>query len=273
MFETLTLVPLFPGKNELDMIHRIHNIMGTPPQHVLDRFKKHASHLDFNFPQKAGTGIEKLLPHVSADCIDLLKQLLIYDPEKRISSDQILQHEYFRDMVEMEKQREFQSTLNSTRPSPTFSHLNNSLTHDQEKRSTFHHDKNHHQQTISKKMKNAHVTASKFPAVNLNLKVEGIFKQNHNDTSTEEEYEKGGMLPPLKSKAPSIHVETKLSFNTMHHPMNNLINHPIKKKDELKKLNTIAIKPSLSNHYLYKKSMKNSLLHQPDHLIMGKKLF
>ena len=40
MFEILTLVPLFPGKNELDMIHRIHNILGTPPQHVLDRFKR-----------------------------------------------------------------------------------------------------------------------------------------------------------------------------------------------------------------------------------------
>ena len=41
MFEVLTLVPLFPGKNELDMIHRIHNILGTPPQKILDRFKRY----------------------------------------------------------------------------------------------------------------------------------------------------------------------------------------------------------------------------------------
>jgi len=266
MFEILTLVPLFPGKNELDMIHKIHSVLGTPSQHVLDRFKKHASHLDFNFPQKAGSGLEKLLSHVSPDCLDLLKQLLIYDPEKRITSEQVLQHEYFRDMVEMEKQREFQSTLSSTRPSPTFTHLNNSLTQDQEKRTTFHHDKIPQQQANPKKMKNGHVTASKFPSMNVNVKVEGIFKQSHyNDISTEEENHHGGMLPPLKGKASNIHMETKLSFNTMHHPI------IPKKKEDFKKLNTIAIKPSISNQYLYKK--KNPYMQQPDQLVMGKKIF
>jgi renal tumor antigen len=39
-FEIISLFPLFPGNNELDQIHRIHNILGTPNQRVLDRFKK-----------------------------------------------------------------------------------------------------------------------------------------------------------------------------------------------------------------------------------------
>ena len=30
-FEVLSLFPLFPGDNELDQIHKIHNILGTPP--------------------------------------------------------------------------------------------------------------------------------------------------------------------------------------------------------------------------------------------------
>lgn len=38
MFEILSLFPLFPGKDELDQVHRIHNIMGTPKQDVLDQF-------------------------------------------------------------------------------------------------------------------------------------------------------------------------------------------------------------------------------------------
>ena len=29
-FEVLTLTPLFPGTNELDQVHKIHNILGTP---------------------------------------------------------------------------------------------------------------------------------------------------------------------------------------------------------------------------------------------------
>ncbi len=39
-YEILTLVPLFPGNNELDMIHRIHNVLGTPHNRVLERFKR-----------------------------------------------------------------------------------------------------------------------------------------------------------------------------------------------------------------------------------------
>jgi len=41
MFEILTLYPLFPGNNELNMVHRIHKILGTPDPKVLERFKKY----------------------------------------------------------------------------------------------------------------------------------------------------------------------------------------------------------------------------------------
>jgi len=136
MFEILTLVPLFPGKNELDMIHRIHNILGTPSQNVLDRFQSHASHMEFNFPQKVGTGIDKLLPHVTPDCLDLLKQMLIYDPEKRITAEQILHHEYFRDLLIADRQKEFQTTLNSARMSPGFQQYQNNNSNDFDKSSS-----------------------------------------------------------------------------------------------------------------------------------------
>lgn len=52
MFEIIALYPLFPGSNELDQVHRIHNIMGTPNPKVLDRFRRHASHMEINFPHK-----------------------------------------------------------------------------------------------------------------------------------------------------------------------------------------------------------------------------
>mmetsp|Transcript_3771 Transcript_3771/g.3212 ORF Transcript_3771/g.3212 Transcript_3771/m.3212 type:complete len:158 (-) Transcript_3771:909-1382(-) len=49
-FEILSLFPLFPGNNELDQIHKIHNILGTPSKDILEKFKKQSSHMDFNFP-------------------------------------------------------------------------------------------------------------------------------------------------------------------------------------------------------------------------------
>ncbi len=39
-FEVLSLFPLFPGNNELDQINKIHNILGTPPQEMIENFQK-----------------------------------------------------------------------------------------------------------------------------------------------------------------------------------------------------------------------------------------
>ena len=102
MFEVLSLFPLFPGTNELDQIQKIHNVLGTPAPEVLGKFKRSA-HMNFNFPQKTGTGIEKLLPNGSPDAIDLIKKLLIYNPDERYSAGQALKHPYFREFREAEK--------------------------------------------------------------------------------------------------------------------------------------------------------------------------
>lgn len=73
MFEIIALFPLFPGKDELDQVHKIHKVLGSPNQEILERFKKRASHMEFNFPVEKGTGIDKYLQHVSKECIDLIK--------------------------------------------------------------------------------------------------------------------------------------------------------------------------------------------------------
>jgi len=48
-FEMLSMFPLFPGNNELDQINKIHNIIGTPSQEILEYFSKHATHMEINF--------------------------------------------------------------------------------------------------------------------------------------------------------------------------------------------------------------------------------
>ncbi|CAD8190885.1 unnamed protein product [Paramecium octaurelia] len=102
MFEIIALFPLFPGTNELDQIHKIHNILGTPSPKVFDRFRKQATHMEINFPSKHGSGIERLLQGQTKECIDLIKMLLVYDPEERITAQAALKHEYFRELYEAE---------------------------------------------------------------------------------------------------------------------------------------------------------------------------
>ena len=89
---------MFPGKNELDQIKKIHNVLGTPNEEKFKEFQNHASHMQINFPQKEGTGIDSLLPHVSETCKDLIKKLLIYDEEQRLTASQALSHSYFKDV-------------------------------------------------------------------------------------------------------------------------------------------------------------------------------
>lgn len=91
-FEVLSLFPLFPGTNELDQVNKIHNILGTPPSNILNKFKQHASHMDFNFPKKEGTGIHKLIPHISEECRDFITKLLAYNPDDRLNAEQALKH-------------------------------------------------------------------------------------------------------------------------------------------------------------------------------------
>lgn len=67
--------------------------------------------MDFNFPKKMGTGIKNLIPHATPDCVDLIEQLLKYNPEERITASEALGHSYFRDLLESEVQKELSSSL------------------------------------------------------------------------------------------------------------------------------------------------------------------
>jgi len=94
----LSLFPLFPGNNEKDQIHKIHNILGTPPRDILERFHKHASHMDFNFAPTVGTGICQLIPHISPECQDVISKLLAYNPDDRLTARQALNSPCFKEL-------------------------------------------------------------------------------------------------------------------------------------------------------------------------------
>lgn len=106
MFEITSLYPLFPGTNEVDQISRIHKVLGTPSEEILQKFRsKGASHISFDFPLQKGIGIPQLITHAPADCIDLIEKMLKYDASERITSREAMRHPYFKDVREAEAKR------------------------------------------------------------------------------------------------------------------------------------------------------------------------
>lgn len=100
LYEIVSRAPLFPGADELDQLHRIHNIMGTPTQKVLRHMLGHrVSSLKYNFPPKEGSGFRHLIPNISEKCFELINLMLAYDPDRRLNSADALKHPFFDNVV------------------------------------------------------------------------------------------------------------------------------------------------------------------------------
>ncbi|GJT01573.1 cyclin-dependent kinase G-2 isoform X1 [Tanacetum coccineum] len=117
MAELLSKQPLFNGKTEFDQIDKIFKILGTPNETIWPgysklpgvkvNFVKHQYNLlRRKFPATSFTGS----PVLSDAGFDLLNKLLTYDPEKRITADAALNHEWFRE-VPLPKSKDFMPTF------------------------------------------------------------------------------------------------------------------------------------------------------------------
>ncbi|CAL5349729.1 hypothetical protein CsSME_00036758 [Camellia sinensis var. sinensis] len=117
MAELLAKGPLFNGKTEFDQLDKIFRILGTPNETIWPGFSKlpgvkvnFVKHqynlLRRKFPATSFTGS----PVLSDAGFDLLNQLLTYDPEKRITAEDALKHEWFRE-VPLPKSKEFMPTF------------------------------------------------------------------------------------------------------------------------------------------------------------------
>ncbi|NXP05142.1 CDK3 kinase, partial [Thinocorus orbignyianus] len=92
--EMVTRKPLFPGDSEIDQLFRIFRTLGTPTEVTwpgvtqLPDYKR-------DFPRWARKEVKEIVPNLDRDGRDLLVQLLLYDPSRRISAKAALGHQYF----------------------------------------------------------------------------------------------------------------------------------------------------------------------------------
>ncbi|KAI3844695.1 hypothetical protein MKW92_009872 [Papaver armeniacum] len=105
MAELLSKEPLFNGKTEVDQLDKIFKTLGTPSETIWPGFselpgakvkfaKQQYNLLRKKFPPTAFTGS----PVLSDAGFDLLNRLLTYDPAKRITAEEAVNHEWFREV-------------------------------------------------------------------------------------------------------------------------------------------------------------------------------
>ncbi|XP_071836827.1 serine/threonine-protein kinase ICK-like [Apostichopus japonicus] len=96
MAELYTLRPLFPGTSELDEIFRICSILGTPTKDEWQDGHQLAARMNFRFPTCVPTHLRSLIPNASKDGIQLMIDMMLWNPQKRPSAAQSLRYSYFQ---------------------------------------------------------------------------------------------------------------------------------------------------------------------------------
>ncbi|KAL6547705.1 hypothetical protein OROHE_009410 [Orobanche hederae] len=96
MAELFTLRPLFPGSSEADEIYKICCIIGSPTKIEWSQGLELASAINYQFPQVAGVHLSAVMPGVSQDAINFISSLCSWDPCKRPTAMEALQHPFFQ---------------------------------------------------------------------------------------------------------------------------------------------------------------------------------
>ena len=81
---------------QADEIYKICSVMGTPTQQTWPEGMKLAAQMKFSFPQFSATPLQKLIPNASPEAIDLMTAMCHWDPAKRPTAVQALQHPFFQ---------------------------------------------------------------------------------------------------------------------------------------------------------------------------------
>ncbi|KAI6204124.1 hypothetical protein M3Y94_00635900 [Aphelenchoides besseyi] len=96
MAELYMLRPLFPGTSELDQIFKILTILGTPSKEEWPEGYKLAATMNFRFQQAQGIALESIVNTISGDGMKLMREMLLWNPEKRPSAANSLKYKYFQ---------------------------------------------------------------------------------------------------------------------------------------------------------------------------------
>jgi serine/threonine protein kinase len=103
--ELITRTPLLRGDSEIDQLFRIFKLLGTPTEATWPGVKS-LSNFKMTFPQW-GPMTLAVIPALQEDplALDLVHQMLVCDPSRRISAREALKHPYFDELNKLHVQQ------------------------------------------------------------------------------------------------------------------------------------------------------------------------
>ncbi|BAM81568.1 shaggy protein kinase [Cyanidioschyzon merolae strain 10D] len=103
--------PLFCGESGLSQLIEIIKVLGAPTEEDLVAMR--SKHSDFKIPRVQPLTLRRVFKaRTDADAVDLVSQLLVYNPQKRIRAMQALAHPFFDPL------RQLEAALPNGRPLP-----------------------------------------------------------------------------------------------------------------------------------------------------------
>ncbi|CAG9572704.1 putative mitogen activated protein kinase [Leishmania major strain Friedlin] len=87
--------PLFPGTSESDQLFKICSVLGSPAPNEWDEGYQLARRMNMRFPTVAPTPLRHILTTAPPAAVDLMAQMLRFNPAERPTATQCLQHPYF----------------------------------------------------------------------------------------------------------------------------------------------------------------------------------
>jgi cyclin-dependent kinase len=97
--EMVNARPLFPGNTDVDQLQKIFKVLGTPSEAIwptvieLPDWKS-------DHPQYEPQSWSQIVPNLDPVGVDLLKKMLQYDPNQRVSARGAMEHDNFRGLSE-----------------------------------------------------------------------------------------------------------------------------------------------------------------------------
>ena len=105
--------PLFYGANEKEVLFRICSILGTPTYDIWPEGIQQANYVGIKFPNSNKTDLESIISNASPEAIDLMNQMLKWDPNHRATASSLLNHPFFEKYKTENNNKLYTSTISN----------------------------------------------------------------------------------------------------------------------------------------------------------------